>query len=174
MGDSAGRFRRLRTVVEELARIGGIPRLTVVVMTRGTLVYQNSFGYRDLKASLSVNDKWIFPRCSLTKAVTAAAFSLLVDEGRAALDTLNYFAITTAWNEVTASQSAPKTIAPLPRTTGCVSSMAWRDYIHFADTHFEPKGMDSIFLVTPPASADNVAKCYNTLIDGTPALNNAP
>ena len=67
--------------------IGGTPGLTVAVMTRGELVYQDNFGFRDLESSQPVNDQTIFPGASLTKAVTAIAFEMLVDEGKTSWDT---------------------------------------------------------------------------------------
>ena len=68
-------------------QIGGTPGLAVAVMTRDELVYQDNFGFRDLESSLPVNSQTLFPGASLTKAITATAFAMLVDEGKAAWDT---------------------------------------------------------------------------------------
>ncbi|KAK5654339.1 hypothetical protein OQA88_7248 [Cercophora sp. LCS_1] len=86
MDSSSDRFRRLRPTIKELMEIGGTPGLMVAVATPDTL-YTDNFGYRDVENELSVDDDTIFPGGSLTKAITAVAFSILVDEGKAEWDT---------------------------------------------------------------------------------------
>jgi CubicO group peptidase (beta-lactamase class C family) len=82
------RLDALRPKIEELMRIGGTPGLSLGVMHHGTQVYFASYGYRDVEHRLPPDDQTIPPVCSLTKAVTSAALGILVDEKKAAWDTL--------------------------------------------------------------------------------------
>ncbi|KAK0126842.1 hypothetical protein ONS95_008421 [Cadophora gregata] len=226
MGDSGDRFRRRRPVLEELMRVGGAPGLSVAVMTRGELVYQDNFGYRDVEAALPVNNETIFAGASLTKAVTAAAFSLLVDEGSVTWDTpvkdllpefdsrdgviKNCLTVTDllshrhglegndgyavsaenncliAKDDVMRFLNTRERVRPfrgqfaynnagyelVGKVIERLSGLSFRDFI--TKRIFEPLDMSSTYLVTPPASVNNVAKSYSTLDDGTLAHITAP
>jgi CubicO group peptidase (beta-lactamase class C family) len=88
MGDLSSRLDCLRLAVENLMKSGGTPGLTLSVVKSGVPVYRGNFGHRDAEDGLSVTDETVFPICSLTKAITAAAVGILVEEGKLAWDTL--------------------------------------------------------------------------------------
>lgn len=67
---------------------GGTPGLALAVMSGGESVYKATFGHGDVAAGLSISDETVFPVCSLTKAITAAAVGILVEEGKIGWDTL--------------------------------------------------------------------------------------
>jgi CubicO group peptidase (beta-lactamase class C family) len=82
------RLHALCPKIEELMRIGGTPGLVLGAMQNGKPIFNASYGYRDVANRLSPDAETIFPVCSLTKAVTAAALGILIDEGKATWDTL--------------------------------------------------------------------------------------
>lgn len=59
-----------------------IPGLAVAVVHRDELIYARGFGNRDLKAPNPVDEHTLFSVASTTKAMTAAALAMLVDEGK--------------------------------------------------------------------------------------------
>jgi CubicO group peptidase (beta-lactamase class C family) len=77
--DFEGMVRRLMTRDQ-------IPGVAVGVVERGHVVYARGFGYRDVAHRLPVTPDTLFPLGSCSKAFTATAIALLVDQGRLALD----------------------------------------------------------------------------------------
>ena len=65
----------------------GVPGMAVGVVKDGKVVYMKSFGYRDLEKQLPVTPKTLFAIGSSTKAFTAMAVGMLVDDGKLDLDT---------------------------------------------------------------------------------------
>jgi CubicO group peptidase (beta-lactamase class C family) len=63
-----------------------IPGVAIGVVDHGRLVYARGFGYRDVENRLPVTPDTLFPLGSCSKAFTATAIAMLVDEGRLALD----------------------------------------------------------------------------------------
>lgn len=63
-----------------------VPGLAVGIVKDGKVVYAKGFGVRKLGSSGAVDDHTIFGVASNTKAFTAAALALLVDEGKLAWD----------------------------------------------------------------------------------------
>lgn len=88
MVELPARLDGLHTTIEDLMRIGGTPGLSLAVMSTGEMIYEASFGARDIEAGLPVNNETIFPICSLTKALTTSAIAILVDENKLTWDTL--------------------------------------------------------------------------------------
>lgn len=79
----SGDFERL---VRRLMTRDQIPGVAVGVVERGHLVYARGFGYRDVAKRLPVTPDTLFALGSCSKAFTATAIALLVDEGRLVLD----------------------------------------------------------------------------------------
>lgn len=77
------RLDGLRSKIEELMRIGGTPGLSLGIIHNGERVYTANYGYRDAEQELPPTDETILPVFSLTKAVTAAAVGILIDESKA-------------------------------------------------------------------------------------------
>jgi CubicO group peptidase (beta-lactamase class C family) len=65
----------------------GVPGMAVGIVKDGEVVYWEGFGYRDLEKMLPVTPKTLFAIGSSTKAFTATAAGILVDEGKLDLDT---------------------------------------------------------------------------------------
>jgi CubicO group peptidase (beta-lactamase class C family) len=74
-------------LVRRLMARDHIPGVAVGVVERGHLVFARGFGYRDVDNHLPITPDTLFPLGSCSKAFTATAIALLVDEGRIALDT---------------------------------------------------------------------------------------
>lgn len=88
MYDLSARLDHLGPQIEQLISIGGTPGLSLGIVTNGKPQYQRSYGFRDSENKLHVDQNTVFPTGSLTKAVTAAALGILVDEGKATWRTL--------------------------------------------------------------------------------------
>ena len=65
------------------------------MMHKGSQIYYASYGFRDSEKRLPVTDETVFPVCSMTKAVTAVAIGVLVEERKANWDTLAKNALPT-------------------------------------------------------------------------------
>ena len=65
----------------------GVPGMAVGVAKDGKVVYMKGFGYRDVEKQLPVTPKTLFAIGSSTKAFTAMAVGMLVDDGKLDLDT---------------------------------------------------------------------------------------
>ena len=59
-----------------------VPGLAIAVVQDGRIVYARGFGYRDLDKKLPVTPHTIFGIGSCSKAFTATAMGILVDEGK--------------------------------------------------------------------------------------------
>lgn len=70
----------LAPVISEICQISGIAGLSLGVSHHGEIVHRANFGYRDLENQVEPDSDTVYPIASLTKAMTAAAFGLLVDE----------------------------------------------------------------------------------------------
>nr|POE77995.1 protein flp [Quercus suber] len=88
MAELSSRLELLRPEIEELMRIGGTVGLTMGVMHHGSSVYQANFGFRDVAQALPMTDQTILPVASFTKAVTAAAVGILVEQKKVTWNTL--------------------------------------------------------------------------------------
>jgi len=72
--------------VEEVRAAWGVPGVAVTVVQDGRVVYSAGVGRRDLEAGGEVTGRTMFSVGSATKAFTAAAIGMLVDEGAVKLD----------------------------------------------------------------------------------------
>ncbi|NIM58137.1 MAG: serine hydrolase [Candidatus Aminicenantes bacterium] len=64
-----------------------VPGMAVGVIKDGEIVYMRGFGYRDVEKQLPVTPRTLFAIGSSTKAFTAMAVGMLVDDGKLDLDT---------------------------------------------------------------------------------------
>lgn len=79
-----------------------IPGLAVGIVLEDELVYAKGFGVLGLEQQEPINEHTLFGVASTTKAMTAAALGILVDEGKLDWDDpvvkhLPYFALSDAW-----------------------------------------------------------------------------
>jgi CubicO group peptidase (beta-lactamase class C family) len=80
----------------------GIPGMAVAVVQNNEMVYARGFGVRKLGSDDPVDENTIFGVASLTKAMTVAALSMLVDEGKLnwddrVRDHLSWFELSDPW-----------------------------------------------------------------------------
>ncbi len=80
----------------------GIPGMAVAVVQNGELVYGRGFGVRKLGSDEAVDEHTVFGMASLTKAMTATALGMLVDEGKLHWDDrvrnhLPWFTLSDPW-----------------------------------------------------------------------------
>ncbi|KAH0840709.1 hypothetical protein AYO21_00637 [Fonsecaea monophora] len=197
MASLSSRLDALRPKVEELMRIGGTPGLSLGVMHHGNQVYYASYGYRDVEGRLPPTDETVLPVCSLTKAVTAAAVGILVEEKKARWDTLVKDALPSfhidndilqnhltlmdllchrsgmSWGDnlfIGTDNNVLITRSTFELAGKVIESLSNESYFDFVQTRLlDPLGMTRTFLKTPPSDLDNVGKCYNALDDGTSA-----
>ena len=59
-----------------------IPGLAIVVVKNNKVVFKNSYGTTELGTGNKVNNKTLFACASTTKAMTATAMGILVDQGK--------------------------------------------------------------------------------------------
>jgi CubicO group peptidase (beta-lactamase class C family) len=64
----------------------GVPGMSVSVVHQGEVVYSRGHGIREIGSDAPVSDRTLFLIASVSKAFTAAALAILVDEGRLAWD----------------------------------------------------------------------------------------
>src|SRR5262245_15023458 len=72
----------LEPLVEQVMKDWHVPGLAVVVVKDGNVVYARGFGSRDLNKGLKVTTDTLFAIGSCSKAFTATAMGILVDEGK--------------------------------------------------------------------------------------------
>jgi CubicO group peptidase (beta-lactamase class C family) len=107
---------------------GRFPGTQLLVYRRGKVVHSMVQGYADLERQVPVKDDTIFRIYSMTKPLTSAAFMMLVEEGRVALDepvhkyipewkNLGVFVAGTAPAFITRPPSRPMLIIDLLRHT---------------------------------------------------------
>src|SRR6185436_12651487 len=68
--------------VEQAMKDWKVPGLALAVVKDGQIVYAKGYGYRDVKNGLKVTPETLFAIGSCSKAFTAAAIGILVDEGK--------------------------------------------------------------------------------------------
>ena len=220
MTDLTERLAALGPKIEKLMSIGGTAGLSLGILHHGQPVYNANFGFRDVQQSLAPTEETIFPACSLTKALTSATISLLVEEEKVTWETLvkdvlpgfdikdsilrNCTTIADllchrtgmSWgdnlyygtnnNVLISGKDSMKYLnsqMPLLPFRGQFSynnlpyelaghiienltGLAWSEVL--TSRIIEPLGLQRTTFRTPPTNIKNVAKCYNTLDDGTP------
>ena len=69
-----------------------VPGLATVVVVDGEVIFKNVYGVKDIITSEEVNENTLFSMASTTKAITAIALGILVDQGKISWDdkVINY------------------------------------------------------------------------------------
>ncbi|UKZ71025.1 uncharacterized protein TrAtP1_011993 [Trichoderma atroviride] len=88
MSDLPTRLDHLGPSISKLMKIGGTPGASIGVLYGDKPAYVVQYGVRDVEAALPIDHETVFTAGSLTKALTAAAMGILIDEGQATWDTL--------------------------------------------------------------------------------------
>lgn len=84
--DFAARLAAIEKAVAEKQRIYGIPGIALAIVKDDQIIYNKGFGSRDLEKKLPVNAATLFAIGSSTKAFTAMATMMSVDDGKLSLD----------------------------------------------------------------------------------------
>ena len=74
------------TVVAERMKEWKVPGLAIAIVKDGKLISARGYGLRNVKQNLPATENTLFAIGSCTKAFTAAAAGILVDEGKMKLD----------------------------------------------------------------------------------------
>ena len=75
-------FAGFDSFVEQAMKDWKVPGLALAVVKDGQIVYAKGYGYRDVKNGLKVTPDTLFAIGSCSKAFTAAAIGILVDDGK--------------------------------------------------------------------------------------------
>ncbi len=73
--------------VQAALRDGKVPGAAVLIIKNGEVLFSQGFGKRNVAENLDVTSHTLFPIGSSSKAFTAAAIAMLVEEGKLAWDT---------------------------------------------------------------------------------------
>jgi CubicO group peptidase (beta-lactamase class C family) len=79
---SSDDFKGFPGFVESMLKDWDVPGTAIVVVKDGKIVFAEGFGYRNVEKKLKVTPDTLFAIGSCTKAFTAAALGILVDEGK--------------------------------------------------------------------------------------------
>ena len=79
-------IRELDAYVERAVKDWNVPGLAIGIVYKGQLVFAKGYGVRDVGTKAAVDTQTIFAIASTTKAITAAALGMLVDEGKVEWD----------------------------------------------------------------------------------------
>jgi CubicO group peptidase (beta-lactamase class C family) len=74
--------KQIDSLAQKDMKLFQVPGLAIGVIKDGKLIYSKGFGVRSLRAGKPVTNETLFGIASNTKAFTAAALGLLVDEGK--------------------------------------------------------------------------------------------
>lgn len=75
-------LRDLDAYFAKAAKDWNVPGLAIGIVHQGQLVFAKAYGVRDVSTKAPVDTQTIFAIASTTKAITAAALGMLVDEGK--------------------------------------------------------------------------------------------
>ena len=78
------KLQGVEATIAEICAISGTPGLSYGVLHEGRILHTGNFGHRDVEAQLPPTSDTRYAIGSLTKAFTAAAVGILVEEGRTA------------------------------------------------------------------------------------------
>ncbi|KAL8708942.1 MAG: hypothetical protein Q9220_006274 [cf. Caloplaca sp. 1 TL-2023] len=81
------RLEAAKPTIQQILKLSGTVGMSYGILHEGKVVHTESFGFRDYGKKLSVDEKTIFPICSLTKAMLASAIGILVEDGKLSWET---------------------------------------------------------------------------------------
>ena len=79
--------KQIDSVVEKTLATFNVPGIAVAVIKDGKVIHAKGYGVRSIKNNLQVDENTLFGVASNTKAITAAALGMLVDEKKITWDT---------------------------------------------------------------------------------------
>ena len=75
------RLENIRPLIQEICEVSSSSGLSLGVLHQGQVLYRDNFGHRDVESREPPNSDTFYNINSMTKAVTAAATGVLVEEG---------------------------------------------------------------------------------------------
>lgn len=75
------RLENIRPLIQEICEVSSSSGLSLGVLHQGQVLYRDNFGHRNVESRESPNSDTFYNINSMTKAVTAAATGILVEEG---------------------------------------------------------------------------------------------
>jgi len=72
----------LNEYINEAMKDWNAPGLAICIVKDGKVILSKGYGFRDIKNNLKVTSQTLFPIASCTKAFTATAMGILVDQGK--------------------------------------------------------------------------------------------
>lgn len=82
MAVAASQLQALGTLIREICTICGVAGVSIGVAHQGSVIYNESFGFRDVEGAIKGDEDTIYYLGSMTKGFTAEAVSILVEEGK--------------------------------------------------------------------------------------------
>lgn len=79
-------FHRVRTQIREVMAEHHIPSMTVAVAHKGTIVWEEGFGWANVEKRISATPHTLYSLASVSKPITATALMILVERGAIDLD----------------------------------------------------------------------------------------
>ena len=84
-GISLNRLQRYENYIKKEINEGEIPGAVTMVSRNGKIVYNESFGYRNLEEKIAMEKEDLFSLASMTKPIISVAFMMLYEEGHFSL-----------------------------------------------------------------------------------------
>jgi CubicO group peptidase (beta-lactamase class C family) len=84
-GMSLNRLQRYENYIKKEINEGKIPGAVAMVSRNGKIVYNESFGYRNLEEKIAMEKEDLFSLASMTKPIISVAFMMLYEEGHFSL-----------------------------------------------------------------------------------------
>ncbi|MBI4500438.1 MAG: beta-lactamase family protein [Gemmatimonadetes bacterium] len=113
---SADRVGRIDRAMQSYVDSGFIAGAATLVMQHGRVVYQGAYGWADRERGRKMSGDAIFRIASQSKAVTAVAVMMLVEEGRIALgEPVSRYMPTFARTAVVARSDSARSLVPAKR-----------------------------------------------------------
>lgn len=141
---------KAETEIKEMMKELDVVGLSVAVVKKGKIIYNNSFGFKDVAANEPLTNDHIFRIASISKSFSATAIMQLVDAGKLSLDDdfgkLVGFPVR--------NPKFPQTVITLRMVLSHTAS------INDSQGYFTLDVID-------PAKGANYAKCYNDYEPGT-------
>ncbi|KAJ5367119.1 D-aminoacylase [Penicillium brevicompactum] len=85
--DAVDRLQAAALAIPKICALSGTPGVSIGVLHHNQVIYTQGFGYRDVEAKLPPDEQTVYHIASLFKAVTSAAFGILVEEKKIDWDT---------------------------------------------------------------------------------------
>ncbi len=141
---------KAETEIKEMMKELDVAGLSVAVVKKGKIIYNHSFGFKDIAASQPLTNDHIFRIASISKSFSATAIMQLVDAGKLSLD--DDFSKLVGFT--VRNPKFPQTVITLRMVMSHTAS------INDSQGYFTLDVID-------PAKGANYAKCYNDYEPGT-------